>query len=417
MNVEVVLGVARFPDSNGEMHALPLDASWYDDVEMEVSFGGVAGRIEHEIMSAGDDVDRFDLAAIAPALERAIEDTRDEHEHVEKMRALRETLPLGQLARELRAEPEEAEDVLVPGFLRAGGVTLISGREKRSGKSTWMASIMRSLERDEPTPLGPALGRKVKTLWVTEEPKYSLREKCDDFGLEDVFIVYTNEWPTAGKQLGVDLTGFERKLEIVGQIAVEGGYGHVVIDPLARIAGIEDESGGGEMNRAVNAASELAKRTGVAVTLIHHDNKSDGRAVEDRMRGTTATAAAADQIVHIERKQPKMSPRARWFVAWGRVRASEWERVFVLDDDGHGYTEKIEAKPDGDGDDEGSGATPLDALKAIEQPATMAAILEQMGLAITQTNRQAMRRKMEDLESSGLVTATKPGREYLYAVA
>ena len=49
MNVEVKNGLVSFPDRNGEIYAVRLDESWYDDLEMEVTFGGVAGRIEHEI--------------------------------------------------------------------------------------------------------------------------------------------------------------------------------------------------------------------------------------------------------------------------------------------------------------------------------------------------------------------------------
>lgn len=77
--------------------------------------------------------------------------------------------------------------------------------------------------------------------------------------------------------------------------------------------------------------SVLAQKAGVAVTLIHHDNKADGRAVEDKARGSTAISAAVDQILHIERRWPKDDPDARELVAWGRVRESDWTNVIRLD--------------------------------------------------------------------------------------
>jgi hypothetical protein len=325
MQVDVRHDIATFPARDGQPIPLHLDANWWDEA------ADVTALLTYVVGSFGDS-DEVDVSAVAPALEAGMNRARPEHDRLADLDLLRKGLPVGQLARDIAARPEPEHPYLVPGVIRERGVTLISGREKRSGKSTLVASLVGALERCEPTLFGPAYPSPVRTVWATEEPEYALREKIVRFGLEDVYFIGLGEW-TEARNVDVDLGPFSARMAALQKIALAYGAKHIVIDPLSRIAGIEDEAGAGELNRACNDASVLAQRAGVAVTLIHHDNKADGRAVEDKMRGSTATSAAVDQIIHIERRWPKVDPTARELVAWGRVRESEWVKTIRLNDD------------------------------------------------------------------------------------
>jgi len=162
-----------------------------------------------------------------------------------------------------------------------------------------------------------------------------MREKVLDFGLKRAYIVKLSDW---GAERDIDLSTFEKKLGWLEKIARGAGYGHVVIDPLGRIAGVTDEAGT-ELGQRVDEAAQMAQRAGIAITLIHHQNKGTGRSALDRMRGSTTLTAAVDTIVQIDpfsKKQNK--PRARKLTALGRVRESNWEKVVTLNDDSRSYT-------------------------------------------------------------------------------
>jgi hypothetical protein len=398
--VTIKSGVATIPTLDGGVERLALGPEWWD---LEGAGADVRALLEFSVHAITDDPG-IDFDVVAPELESAVEAARPEHERLRELGLLRENLPIGQLASTIAAEPVPEHPYLVPGFIREQGVTLVTGREKRSGKSTLLAYLVGAMERGEPTIFGDAYPTAVRTVWATEEPTYSLREKIDMFGLESPFIVGFSEWMEASNS-EIDYKSFEAKIAALEAMAKAYDAQHVVIDPLSRIAGIKDEAGAGELNEALNAVSVLAQKAGVAVTLIHHDNKADGRAVEDKARGSTATSAAVDQIVHIERRWPKEDPNARELVAWGRVKGSDWTSVVRLDPETNAYT-----VGDSPVDESKAAAlrTDLDALTKLGEATTTT-----FGEA-TGTDRKVAERRLKALVAAGHATVEKDGRSNVF---
>src|SRR5208283_79073 len=156
------------------------------------------------------------------------------------------------------------------------------------------------------TLFGAAYKEPVRTLIITEEPEYAIVDKCNSFDLNDTWIVQDWVWPldkVDENEYSVQKK-WETKLVQVEQLANATGCVHVVIDPLSRIGHVDDEAGR-ELGQRAEAISSFAYRSGLAVTVIHHNNKRSDAAVEDKGRGSTSLQAAVDQIVQIEKRGRK----------------------------------------------------------------------------------------------------------------
>jgi hypothetical protein len=383
--VTVTQGAARFPDRNGEIVKITLGAAWWDG---EFDIGTL---LDHAAEANGIDIDRD---SILPALVAEMDAERPARAELERLHLVEGDQPFGVLASQLLAKPVEDHPYFIPGLIRPGGVTLIGGREKLSGKSTLTSYLMRRLELQEPTIFGDAYSEPVKTIWVTEEPEYSLREKIADFKLESVYIVRMSDWAAQGP--GAETFG--GKLAIIEAIAVGAGYRHVVIDPLSRIAGIVDEAGT-ELGIAVDKASQMAQRADLAVTLIHHNNKGIGRQAIDRMRGSTSLTAAVDVIVQIDRGSKK-AKRDRPLTALGRVRASDMEKVITLGEDNCSYT--IRDREDAD---EHVGISDLAHLRA-GGPTTIAEFAKRLSVS-----EKVAGERLRELLDDGTAEKSKEGND------
>jgi len=236
---------------------------------------------------------------------------------------------IGRTARELRDTTPEEPDWLIPGLLALGQTTEINGREK-VGKGWFEAFLLGSLERGETTMFGENRVGPVRTLIYSEEPALSLREKLEAFDLNDSLVVFHYE--LAGNP-------WSRVVDYLVGRAVEGGYQVLFIDNISSATGTEDENGV-ELARHVEPLSRHARQHNLAVLYDRHQRKSTGD-VRDLSRGGTALAGAVDQIVAIS-KGPN---RERKLSGWGRMRASEWDKVVELAEDFSGYTDLGDADP------------------------------------------------------------------------
>jgi AAA domain len=342
--------VFRAKDGSHRQLHVPAEV-WEAGEEFERSFGGDYSRwLEHEIGSH-DDLALFDIDALARELDRDLEERRPwwfevqaHHDRTAELEAaLQEAagreIPAGRTALELLAEVEPERDELVPGLIVKGGVTLIGGREKLSGKSTLIFYLASAMERQEATVFGDPYRKPVQTLVLTEEPPYAVRDKVERFNLRDSRVVYGWEFEPASEDAD------KRWKERIGHacaVAKEGGFEHVVIDPFSRMAEIENEAGREPGERA-EALSFHAQRLDLAVTLVHHNNKSGGR-LEDLFRGSTSLPAAVEQMVQVGYKEK--ADRRRDLASWARVETGSWERTIELSEDGTTYAgvEKADAE-------------------------------------------------------------------------
>lgn len=234
---------------------------------------------------------------------------------------------VGRTFKELREHEPEKTPWLVPGMLSVGSTTELNGREK-AGKGYFVAHLVGSLEKDEPSVLGPSSVGAVRTMYYTEEPPSSLKEKGDRFGIENAFVVY--HWELDG-------SWFERVPRLI-EMSLEQKCGLLFIDNVSRASGTEDEAGV-ELARKIEPLSMMARQYELTILYDRHQRKSGGK-VEDLSRGSTSMAGSVDSIVAME-KRGRAGSRERKLTSWGRLWDSAWEAFVELDEDNWTY-QKLE---------------------------------------------------------------------------
>jgi hypothetical protein len=367
--------------ADGETIRLPL-IDKYEGLDGLPSDEAVA-VLAHELAMVGESEAEFDLDAIGPDLLTALTWAYTRRDEMAELFGQGEHAGF-ELASHVRQQGKPDADWLVPGVIAKGQTTLIQGREKLSGKSTLLAYLMAAMERGDGTVFGPAFHRPVRSVWLTEEPEGPLYEKVERFGLGGGVLIVRN--------YAIAELGFEAKLDLMEQVARAFKADHLVIDPLTRIAHVEDEAGT-ELGKRAEKASDLAQSTGLAVTIIHHDNKAVARAVEDRGRGSTSLQAHVDQIIHVERRK-KRPPRERELVSWGRVDEADWTRTIELADDKRSYIVPFEQT--------------TDAL-LLEGPTTVKDFAETIG-----TTPDTARRRLDALVEGGQATVERSKKPHVY---
>jgi hypothetical protein len=296
---------------------------------------------------------------------------------------------LGRTAAELLAEVPEDTDWIVPGVLVPGWATKLAGREK-SGKGTKAYYWLSRVERGEPTVFGAS--KRATALILTEEPMEAVREKVEAFGLEHARIVYG--WELASLP-------WARKVKRLVEAAVEDGHEIVFVDNVSRSAGVEEE-GGVELARAVELLQDACRAAGLALLLDHHHKKGRG-AIEDKSRGGTGLAGAMDVNVELERVGGLASRRRR-LTARGRLRATNWQRVFELTDDGRDY---VEVEDTGEASDDREEETRMVDSMLLAQLGAEGATAEGFASIIGMGERTA-RRRLKALVDAGLASMS-PG--------
>lgn len=382
---------------------------WEGGEDFDINYGGnLEVWLAAELGRLGEREADFDLPAIAKHFHEQLVEQRPAWFEIQEMVGLKEVHGVGEPAKLLRTRAPKEQDWLIPGLIFRGGVTLIGGREKLSGKSTLVFSIIGALERNEATMFGQAYGRSVRTLIVTEEPEYAIVDKLNRFNLNDAWIVQDSYWPLDRFTGETTRQRWASKLEQVEKLAHAIGVELVIIDPLSRIAEVEDEAGR-ELGSRAEAVGSMAARSGLAVVIVHHNNKRTDAAVEDRMRGSTSLTAAVEQIVQIDRRSKK-SPRQRTADSYGRVEASNWTKTYELGLDTVTYTEVdvIAANEEESRQD-------LELVRSMGST-TKKQFLEMLMLDPTDANLQQVTRRLEKLVETGLCVKDKKGREVEYTV-
>lgn len=367
--------------ADGETVRLPLVAE-YEGLDGLPSDEAVA-VLAHELAMVGESEAAFDLEAVAPDLLTALAWAYARRDEMAALFGQGEHRGF-ELASHLLQQGKPDADWLVPGVVAKGQTTLIEGREKTAGKSTLLAYLLAAMERGAETVFGAAFHRPVKTVWLTEEPEGPLYEKVERFGLGGGVLIVRN--------YALGDRDFDAKLRLMEEVATAFKADHLVVDPLTRIARVEDEAGT-ELGRRAEEVSDLAQRTGLAVTIVHHDNKARGQKVEDRGRGSTSLQAHVDQIIHVERPGGRdVSPRVRRLVSWGRVDEAAWTRDIEMAEDKRSYTTQ-----DADG-------------LLLTGPMTAKEFAD-----VVKASEKTARRRLDALVANGEATVDETTKPYVYS--
>lgn len=220
--------------------------------------------------------------------------------------------PIGRTARELVESTPEEPDWLIPGLLAPGTVTELNAREK-AGKGWLEAYMVGSLERGERTVFGEST-RKTKTLIFTEEPHQTLREKFQNFGIMDAYVVF--HWEMGQMK-------WEEIVNWLTEFMAENDHELLFIDNISSATRTQDEAGV-ELARKVEQLVVRAKEHDFAVLYDRHQRKAAGK-IEDLSRGTTSLAGAVDCIVAMEKDEG----RIRKLTSRGRLFAHNWDDFYV----------------------------------------------------------------------------------------
>ena len=180
--------------------------------------------------------------------------------------------PLGHVVHLNRVEPDTVH-WLSPGRLAAGKITVLDG-DPGLGKSTLLCELAARLTRGQPLPGGqPGPPRTVMILSAEDDLHAAIRPRIDAAGGDPERVISFVAVP--------DDTEFGRPFIIPGDVPVlEGVVLHtetalVIVDPLmAYLHRRHNANSDQDVRRALAALKTLGERTGAAIVVVRHLNKS-----------------------------------------------------------------------------------------------------------------------------------------------
>ncbi len=181
-------------------------------------------------------------------------------------------LPIGNVLRLSDVDPEPVR-WLSPGRLALGKITVLDG-DPGLGKSTLLCELAARLTRGEPLPGGqPGPPRTVMILSAEDDLHDTIRPRIDAAGGDPNRVISFLAVP--------DDTEFGRPFVIPGDVPVlEGVVLHtetalVIVDPLmAYLHRRHNANSDQDVRRALAALKTLGERTGAAIVVVRHLNKS-----------------------------------------------------------------------------------------------------------------------------------------------
>jgi hypothetical protein len=221
-----------------------------------------------------------------------------------------------------RTTPAEVRWIARP-WVAEGALTLVDGKPKVAGKSTWLAHLVKRVLAgteflDESTTCTPVV-------LLTEERPSTFRRMLERVGLADstdLHVVFYQDvqrlpWDALVKQ-AVD------KCRAVGARLL-------IIDTLHQFAGIPESSSGKALEavRPLQAAAEQ----GLGVVAVRHERKSGG-GVGESGRGSSALTGAVDIVVALQRP-PNHTGQVRIIHALSRYEETPSNLVIELGDEGY----------------------------------------------------------------------------------
>ena len=286
---------------------------------------------------------------------------------------------------ELLAEPEESERWLVEGIVPCGALTLVSAAPK-AGKSTATRCLSVAVATGRPW-LGrdTTRGRVLYLCLEDKRPEVRRHFAAMDAPKDDSIHCFIDRWPPshATEQLRTWVDEFKPRL--------------VVIDPLFRFLRVDDVSNYARVSRAFDPLIDLARKSGAALVLTHHQRKSGGSDGSETL-GSQAIFGSVDNAIFIYRDADSRQMRTQ-------VRIGEDIARTAIQLDAHGWVCLV-----------GAGAPAREQtiadeiVSALGDPHTGSMRLEQLHTAVGRRSED-IDRALERLVDRGLVQRTGRGRK------
>lgn len=181
----------------------------------------------------------------------------------------------------------EPPNWLLDGFIAKGDTTLLSGREGL-GKSFLTMGLAVAVAEGHAKFIGEKVCHHGRVLYIDQEqPEDDVHRRIHALGLSKAAADGTIRY------LWDQRIRLDRNPDDLLEEAIDFQPELIVIDSLTRVH-TQDENNAGQVAALFNdGITPLARQTGAAVVLIHHDNKSD------EPRGSVDITASADNILHI----------------------------------------------------------------------------------------------------------------------
>jgi hypothetical protein len=217
----------------------------------------------------------------------------------------------------LAREPEAVRWVWDP-YIPEGTLVLLSAFMK-VGKSFLSQALVVSVARGDEF-LGFRTTPSHVLILALEEHPEDVKRRLRRFNMRPEDPIYVH----AGR-----LDGTLATLGRIRAFIIDHGIKLVIVDTLGRYWDIKDENDNAEVTRAVSPLLDLARETGAAVVLIHHERKAggeEGRAI----RGASALLGLVDQALSLDRRQGGKQVNQRVLRALGRYDETPRELVIEL---------------------------------------------------------------------------------------
>ena len=299
-------------------------------------------------------------------------------------------------AADLASRAPESVPWLVKPWVVRGGITMVSGKAKLAGKTTWTLHLVRAILEGgeflgEPATQGPVV-------YLTEERTSSFVDalrRARLAGRRDLMIRQYS-------RLDLWAEVFKEAVAKARRI----GACMIVVDTLPVFAGLagDSENAAGHAREALDPLSGL---NDLAVVVNFHDRKSGGDP-GDATRGSSAFAGAVDIIADLRRLGGDGQERRREIVAVGRF-ADTPDRVIVeLSDDGYRLLGDASAVARKDAKDS------IREALALERHMTEKQLAEELGDRVKKTTLGDTLREMLDTEEVARQGEGKKGSPYCY---
>ena len=299
-------------------------------------------------------------------------------------------------AADLASRAPEAVPWLVKPWVVLGGITMVSGKAKLAGKTTWTLHLMRAVLEG-----GEFLGERATqgpVVYLTEERTSSFVAALRRAHLADHRDLMIRKYRPGGVWMEVvrDAVGEAQRI----------GARLIVVDTLPVFAGLagDNENAAGYAREALDPLSGL---NDLAVVVNFHDRKSGGDP-GDATRGSSAFAGAVDIIADLRRLGGNGQERRREIVAVGRFDDTPDRVIVELSDDGYRLLGDAGAVARKDAKDSIREALALDRHMTEKQ------LAEELGDRVKKTTLGDTLREMLDTEEVARQGEGKKGSPYCY---
>lgn len=195
----------------------------------------------------------------------------------------------------LPADAVRAEEVrwLVPLWLAAGALSLVAG-DPGVGKSFLSCEVAARASRGQMV-LGQSIAGPMRVLLVNLEdhPGMVQRPRLEACGADLGNVLLLQEVRIGGKLAPIAVP---RDVDLIERLVVQRGLSLVILDPIsAMLSGVELNDMA-QVRGALAPLEGMARRTGCAVLLIHHNRKAAAGSAQHRVGGSVAFTAAARTV-------------------------------------------------------------------------------------------------------------------------